>query len=238
MKNEIIKANSRGHASHGWLDSWHSFSFGHYQNNSRIHFGALRVLNDDTVAPSMGFGKHPHDNMEIISIPLEGALEHEDNTGTKAVIRKGEVQVMSAGSGIVHSEKNKSHREAAKFLQIWIIPDKRNVSPRYDQKVFEDLTTENVLHTIVSPIGSNDAGVQIHQDAWLSFAKLKQGHTLTYDLKKAAGGLYVFVIDGTIKFQDAKLESRDALTVTDFDSTDITADTNAEVLLIEVPMIA
>src|SRR5437868_2538729 len=165
MKTILHKANTRGHANHGWLDSYHSFSFGGYHDPARIHFGALRVLNDDTVAGGMGFGMHPHDNMEIITIPLSGQLEHRDSMGNTGVISKGEVQVMSAGTGIQHSEKNKNTDEALKLLQIWVFPDKKNVEPRYDQRAFDLEASKNQLVNIVSPIGSAE-GLNIHQDAW------------------------------------------------------------------------
>lgn len=178
MKTTLHKAATRGHANHGWLDSWHTFSFANYYDPSRIHFGALRVLNDDTVAPGMGFGRHPHDNMEIVSIPLEGDLEHGDNMGNQTVIQQGDVQAMSAGTGIVHSEKNKNNDRQVKFLQIWVFPNKRNVQPRYDQKTFSEAEKKNTLLTVVSPLDTNDGGIQIHQDAWFSLGKLDNGTNL------------------------------------------------------------
>ena len=235
MKSVLHKAASRGHADHGWLNSWHSFSFAGYHDPQRMNFGALRVLNDDTVAAGMGFGKHPHDNMEIISIPLEGDLEHQDNTGTKAIIRKGDVQIMSAGTGIAHSEKNANAHEAVKFLQIWVIPNKRNVAPRYDQKTFTAEDSKNVLLTVVSPVGAGE-GVQIHQDAWFSLGKLDAGVEVTYDLKKKGNGVYIFVLEGQLSVNDTVLERRDGLGLWELESLTIKAATDSEVLLMEVPM--
>ena len=236
MKTVLHKAETRGHADHGWLNSFHTFSFANYYEPSRIHFGALRVLNDDTVAPGMGFGKHPHDNMEIISIPLEGDLEHQDNTGTKAVIKKGDVQVMSAGTGIIHSEKNKNSDQLVKFLQIWVIPNKRNVQPRYDQKTFSDEDKENKLATVVSPVGSNDGGVQIHQDAWFNLGKLSKGTKLNYDFKQKTNGVYAFILDGDVTINEVVLNRRDGLGITESNELSIVADSDAEILLMEVPM--
>ena len=236
MKPVLHKANTRGHASHGWLDSWHTFSFAGYYDPSRMHFGALRVLNDDTVAPAMGFGKHPHDNMEIITIVLEGDLEHQDNTGTKAVIKEGDVQVMSAGSGITHSEKNKNHNRLVKLLQIWVFPNKKNVEPRYDQKSFSDADKKNKLLTVVSPMESNDGGVQIYQDAWFHLGKLDKGIELNYEVKKNGNGVYAFVIEGDVTINEIVMNRRDGLGMSESDSLKIKADSNAEILLMEVPM--
>lgn len=236
MTTVLHKAATRGHANHGWLDSWHTFSFANYYDADRIHFGALRVLNDDTVAPRMGFGKHPHDNMEIVSIPLEGDLEHGDSTGTNAVIRKGDVQLMSAGTGIIHSEKNRNNDQQVKFLQIWVFPNKKNVTPRYDQKTFTDAEKTNQLATVVSPIGSKDGGVQIHQDAWFHLGRLEKGTELSYALKKEGNGVYAFVIDGDITVNDIALNRRDGLGISETGTLSIKADSNAEILLMEVPM--
>ena len=236
MKNVLHKANTRGHANHGWLDSWHTFSFAGYYDPSRTHFGVLRVLNDDTVAPGMGFGKHPHDNMEIISIPLEGDLEHQDNTGTNQVIKAGDVQVMSAGSGIAHSEKNKNNDKQVKFLQIWVFPKEKNVKPRYDQKTFTETDKKNKLVTVVSPVGTKDGGVQIHQDAWFHLGNLEKGTELNYDLKQKENGVYAFVLDGDVTINEIALNRRDGLGVTETEKLVIRADENAKILLMEVPM--
>ena len=237
MKTILHKAGTRGHANHGWLDSFHTFSFAGYHDPQRVHFGALRVLNDDTVAGGMGFGTHPHDNMEIISIPTSGDLEHFDNMGNKQVIRQGDIQVMSAGTGIQHGEKNKNHDKPVKFFQIWVFPNKKNVTPRYDQKSFSDADKLNKLLTVVSPVGTNDGGVQIHQDAWFSLGKLDSGIDITYDLKKKSNGVYASVIEGDVTINGEKLNRRDGLGITDADKLDINADSDAEVLLMEVPML-
>ena len=236
MKTILHKADTRGHANHGWLDSYHTFSFAGYHDPERVHFGVLRVLNDDTVAGGMGFGAHPHDNMEIISIPTVGELEHKDNMGTKQVIRQGDVQVMSAGTGIQHSEKNKSNDKEVKFFQIWVIPNKKNAEPRYDQKNFSDADKYNKLLTVVSPIGTNDGGVQIHQDAWFSLGKLDKDFRSVYQLKKKTNGVYAFVIEGDVTINGEKLNRRDGLAITDVTELKINADSNAEVLLVEVPV--
>ena len=235
MKTILHKAATRGHADHGWLQSWHTFSFAGYNDPQRIHFGALRVLNDDTVAAGMGFGKHPHDNMEIISIPLEGALEHGDNMGTKQVIKKGDVQIMSAGTGVVHSEKNASETEPVKFLQIWVFPNKKNVSPRYDQKSFSDEERHNKLLTIVSPMGENE-GVNIYQNAWFSLGKLDKDTTLSYQLKGAGNGVYAFLLDGDVTINDIVLNKRDGLGIWDKKALSIIANIDSELLVMEVPM--
>ncbi len=236
MKSILHKANTRGHANHGWLDSYHTFSFAGYHDPQRIHFGALRVLNDDTVDGGMGFGAHPHDNMEIISIPTSGDLEHKDNMGTVQVIRQGDVQVMSAGTGIQHAEKNKNADKPVKFFQIWVFPKEENVKPRYDQKTFGDNDKHNKLLTVVSPIGSDDGGVQIHQDAWFSLGKLDKDFTTTYALKNKGNGVYAFVIEGNVTINGEKLNRRDGLGITDADSLTIKAENDAELLLMEVPV--
>ncbi len=235
MKTILHKANTRGHANHGWLDSWHSFSFGSYYNPERINFGALGVLNDDTVAAAMGFDRHPHDNMEIISIPLKGELEHQDYTGTKQVIRKGDIQVMSAGTGIEHSEKNQNSDQQVKFLQIWIIPNKKNIPPRYDQQNFSEEEKKNKLLTIISPIGES-GGVNIHQEAWFSLGKLDKGTELNYALKNKDHGIYAFLLDGDITINDIALNRRDGLGISEVNNIKITADNDAEILLMEVPL--
>lgn len=235
METVLHKANTRGHANHGWLDSWHTFSFAGYHDPSRMHFGALRVLNDDTVAAGMGFGRHPHDNMEIISIPLEGDLEHQDSTGTKAVIRQGDVQIMSAGTGIEHSEKNKNSDQQVKFLQIWVFPNKQNVPPRYDQKTFSKEEKHNKLLTVVSPMG-NAEGVNIYQDAWFSLGNLDYGTSLQYNIKTAGNGVYVFVLEGDVTVNEIQLNRRDGLGIKDIETLNIKADSNTEFLLMEVPV--
>ncbi len=244
MKTILHKANTRGHANHGWLDSYHSFSFAGYYDPVRVHFGALRVLNDDTVAAGMGFGAHPHDNMEIISIPTSGDLEHKDNMGHSQIIRQGDVQVMSAGTGIEHSEKNKNNNKEVKFFQIWVFPNQKNVEPRYDQKNFSDPDKHNKLLTVVSPLGTSDGGVQIHQDAWFSLGKLdkvfKTNSSCSYlrgpVLKKKENGVYAFVIEGDVTINGEKLNRRDGLAITGADKLEIKADSDVELLLMEVPV--
>jgi redox-sensitive bicupin YhaK (pirin superfamily) len=236
MKTVLHKAMTRGHANHGWLQSWHTFSFAGYHDPQRVHFGALRVLNDDTVAPGMGFGKHPHDNMEIISIPLSGDLEHGDSLGNTAVIRQGDVQVMSAGTGVVHSEKNKNSDQAVKFLQIWIFPNEKGVQPRYDQKSFSDSEKQNKLATVVSPVGTSDGGVQVHQNAWFHLGKLDKGTTVEYSLKKQGNGVYAFLLEGDITINEIALNRRDGLGISETDTLTIQANSEAELLLMEVPM--
>jgi hypothetical protein len=236
MKSVLHKAATRGHADHGWLRSWHSFSFAGYYDPQRMNFGVLRVLNDDTVAGGMGFGKHPHDNMEIISIPLEGDLEHEDSMGNTTIIRKGDVQVMSAGTGIIHSEKNKNNDQEVKFLQIWVFPNKRNIQPRYDQKMFSDEEKHNKLATIVSPLGADDGGVQIQQDAWFHLGKLQNDTQIEYRIKKEGNGIYAFVLEGDIIINDIVVNQRDGLGISEINTLHIKADSDAEVLLMEVPM--
>lgn len=235
MKTIYHTADSRGHADHGWLNTYHSFSFAGWQHPERIHFGALRVLNDDTVDGGMGFGKHPHRDMEIISIPLEGALEHNDSMGTNAVIRKGEVQVMSAGTGVQHSEFNHDKGNPVKFLQIWIFPRELNVTPRYQQKDLLDHTIKNEFQTLVSPDKEGDA-LWIHQDAWLSMIKMDKDISRTYEMHQENQGVYIFVLKGNVQVGDQTLNTRDGFGIWDTARFDITASEDAEVLLIEVPM--
>lgn len=235
MKKVLHKADTRGHANHGWLNAYHSFSFAGYHEPSRVHFGALRVLNDDTVSGGMGFGTHPHDNMEIITIPLSGQLEHKDSMGNTGIISKGEVQVMSAGTGIQHSEKNKNSKEDLKLLQIWVFPDTKNVEPRYDQKAFDLAASKNQLINVVSPIGEKE-GLNIHQHAWFHLGKLDKGTRIQYELKDKHNGVYAFVIDGDVTINGEKLNRRDGLGVSETDTLEIMADSEAELLLMEVPM--
>lgn len=235
MQTVLHKAATRGHAFHGWLDSWHTFSFGSYYDAARMHFGELRVLNDDTVIGGAGFGKHPHDNMEIISIPLEGVLEHGDSLGNTQVIEKGDVQIMSAGTGVIHSEKNKDHDLPVKFLQIWVLPAKNGAQPRYEQRHFTDVEKHNKLCTVVAPI-ANSEGIGIHQDAWFSLGNLDEGITVTYNLKKNGNGIYAFLIEGDVTINDIVLNRRDGLGISEVMELKITANKDAELLLIEVPV--
>ncbi len=236
MKTILHRANERGHANHGWLNSYHSFSFAGFHDPEKIHFGALRVLNDDTVSGGMGFGKHPHDNMEIISIPLSGDLEHKDSMGNTTVIKKGEVQIMSAGTGIYHSEKNKNQGEAVKFLQIWVFPKLRNIEPRYDQKVFSIADRQNKFQTVVSPLNSTDGGVGINQDAWFSLGNLEKDSETTYQIKGEGNGVYAFILEGEVEINGQKLNHRDGFGISETDILTIKASNNAEVLLMDIPM--
>jgi len=232
----LHKAETRGHASHGWLNSYHTFSFANYYNPERMHFGALRVLNDDTVDAGMGFGTHPHDNMEIISIPLEGDLEHKDSMNNVAVIKNGDIQVMSAGTGIYHSEYNKDRAHRVKFLQIWVYPNKKNVEPRYDQVTLKAEDRHNKLQQILSP-NADDEGVWIYQNAWFHLGQFDKGVSTTYNVKAKGNGVYVFVLSGDVKVNDQLLNTRDGYGIWDTDSFTITAESDAEFLLMEVPMI-
>ncbi|MGP8217191.1 MAG: pirin family protein [Bacteroidia bacterium] len=236
MKTITHKANTRGHANHGWLDSYHTFSFANYYNPERMHFGALRVLNDDTVAPGMGFGTHPHDNMEIISIPLEGDLEHKDSMGTLQIIKHGDVQVMSAGTGIQHSEMNKNKDKPVKFLQIWIFPNVKNAVPRYEQMTLHAADRKNKLQQIISP-KENAVNLWIHQDAWFHIGNFDKGKTTEYPIKRNGNGIYAFILEGDFTINGENLNRRDGIGISDTGFINIEASTdNAEILLIEVPM--
>jgi quercetin 2,3-dioxygenase len=237
MENTILhKADTRGHAQHGWLESHQSFSFAGYFNPERIQFGMLRVLNDDIVAGGRGFGSHPHDNMEIISIPLEGSLVHEDNLGHRQVVSQGEIQVMSTGRGVFHSEYNNSPDQPAKFLQIWIFPNKLNVEPRYDQIRLDPEKGHNRLQQILSP-DPKDEGVWIYQDAWFHTGRWDAGKEFTYQLKKKGNGIYFFVIGGSFDVNGQSLEARDGLGMTQTETVNLRSrEAGSEILVIEVPM--
>lgn len=235
MKILYHSADSRGNADHGWLKSRHTFSFANYYDPARIHFGALRVINDDYVEGGMGFATHPHDNMEIISIPLSGDLAHKDSMGNGSVIRQGDIQVMSAGTGVSHSEMNPNADIPTQFLQIWVFPNKRNVTPRYQQISIADGAKPNDFQQILSP-NADDDGVWIHQDAWFSLAKFDKGTEKTYHLHKAGNGVYAFVLKGDATVTGQKLSTRDGLGVWDTENFDIIADSHTEILLVEVPM--
>jgi redox-sensitive bicupin YhaK (pirin superfamily) len=235
MKTILHKSDTRGHANHGWLNSYHTFSFANYYNPERVHFGKLRVLNDDRVAPGMGFGTHPHENMEIISIPLEGDLEHKDSMGTAAVIKEGDIQVMSAGTGVYHSEYNKNSDKEVKFLQIWVFPNKEDVTPRYEQISLSEVAKENSLYQVLSP-NPQDAGVWVHQDAWFNMGNFTEETTESYKFHKAGNGVYAFVLEGSAEIAGNSLEKRDGLGVWDTEGFDIKANPGAKILLMEVPM--
>jgi redox-sensitive bicupin YhaK (pirin superfamily) len=236
MKTVLHKANTRGHANHGWLDSHHTFSFAGFYDPARENFGVLRVLNDDVVKGGRGFGQHPHDNMEIISIPLKGALEHGDNTGGRGVIKSGEVQIMSAGSGIAHSEKNASQTEDVNFLQIWVFPKEENIEPRYDQKLFNAADRVNKFQTVISPEKQDGSPLWINQDAWFMLGSLKKASDVEYQLRVKNDGVYAFIIEGEVTINGQKLGKRDGLGVWETDKLTVSATEDSEVLLMEVPM--
>jgi redox-sensitive bicupin YhaK (pirin superfamily) len=235
QKTILHKAATRGHADHGWLNSWHTFSFANYFNPDRMQFGALRVLNDDTVEAGMGFDTHPHDNMEIISIPLEGDLEHRDNMGNVSAIRHGDIQVMSAGTGIFHSEYNMSKEKKVKFLQIWVIPNKGNVKPRYDQITLNPDDRHNKLQQILSP-HPDDKGVWIHQNAWFHMGRFDKGISADYVLKANGNGVYIFVLSGDVTVNGQALNTRDGIGIWDTENVSLYSDSDAEFLMMEVPM--
>ena len=235
--NSVLhKADSRGKADHGWLVSNHTFSFANYHNPERMHFGVLRVLNDDKVEAGRGFGTHPHDNMEIISIPLEGDLEHKDSMGNSAIIRSGDIQVMSAGTGIMHSEFNKNNDSLVKFLQIWVYPNRRNVTPRYDQITLDKTKSQNRFQQILSP-NADDEGVWIHQDAWFHLGNFENNTETHYQIKKKGNGVYAFILKGSAEIEGQKLETRDGFGVWEISGLNIKSTSeNTEILLMEVPM--
>jgi quercetin 2,3-dioxygenase len=237
MLTKLYPAKERGHVNLGWLDSFHSFSFGQFHDPEKINFGALRVLNDDSVAGGGGFGAHPHDNMEIVSIPLEGSLSHKDSTGNEGIIRKGDVQIMSAGTGLRHSEYNSSATETAKFLQIWVFPKLKNIKPAYGQKTFDLKDRKNNWQTVVSP-DTSERALNINQDARFSLVDLEAGKSINYDLKWKNSGLYLFVIEGVVQTDGQSLNRRDALGIYEIENVKIEALENAQLLAIEVPMLS
>jgi redox-sensitive bicupin YhaK (pirin superfamily) len=234
--NIIHRAETRGAADHGWLKSFHTFSFAGYYDPTRIHFGALRVLNDDKVAAGKGFGAHPHDNMEIISIPLSGCLAHKDSMGNEGIIRAGEIQVMSAGTGIVHSEMNGGNNEEVCFLQIWVFPDRKNVAPRYDQVKIDEVLLENKLYPIIGSF-ENPAKTWIYQDVNFSIGNLDAGNTITYNKIKNENGIYLFVIDGQLKVGDDVLNKRDGMGISEQASITLSASLRSRVLVMDIPLI-
>lgn len=235
MKFTLHKADSRGYADHGWLKAKHSFSFANYHNPEKIHFGLLRVLNDDIVSAGMGFGTHPHDNMEIVTIPLKGELAHKDSTGNKGVIRVNDVQIMSAGSGITHSEFNNSDKEEVNLLQIWVFPLEKNIKPRYDQKTFNKDDRINIVKTLVSPEKNKDS-LWINQNAYFSLCTLQKNKSVTYNLYKPGNGIYIFLIEGEVNIEKELLKKRDAIGIEEAEKLDISANEESEILFIEVPM--
>ena len=235
MKTIFHPAKDRGHANFGWLDSNHSFSFGQWYNPEKVHFGALRVLNDDIVTGGAGFGTHPHDNMEIISIPISGSIAHKDSTGTDGIIETGDVQIMSAGKGIRHSEYNASKNDSVNFLQIWVLPKLANIQPRYDQKKFSETDRTNKWQVVVSP-DEKEGGVWINQDARFSLSLLQAGKELEYSNTFKGNGVYLFVIDGEVEAAGQKLDKKDAAGISETDRFTIKANKDSKILAIEVPM--
>lgn len=232
-KTVVYRAETRGRADHGWLKSRFTFSFAEYYDPERMGFGVLRVINDDEIAGGSGFGMHPHADMEIVSIPLAGALRHEDDMGHAAVISEGDVQVMSAGTGVLHSEYNASETEAGKFLQIWIMPRERNTTPRYDQAVINWRDKKNVFQRIVGP--ESEGGLWIRQDAWISIGAFDSAETTKYHMKRPGNGLYVFVIAGSAEVGGESLGLRDGAGIWDTDAVDIRPVPGSEILLFDVP---
>ena len=235
MKKTFHTSGTRGEANHGWLHAKHSFSFAQFFNPERIQFGALRVLNDDVIAPGMGFGTHPHNNMEIITIPLKGALEHKDSMDNIGVVAVDEIQVMSAGTGVSHSEYNKNKDQPLNLLQLWVLPNKQNVVPRYDQKNIKSLKKTNALYPVITP-NHDAAGMWIHQDAWFHLGDFDQKTTVPYSLHKEGNGVYAFMIEGGASIEGESLEKRDALGLWETEGFTITAEENSRILLVEVPM--
>ncbi|CDF78931.1 pirin-related protein [Formosa agariphila KMM 3901] len=238
MKTIVHKSDTRGFSNHGWLQANHSFSFANWYNEDRVHFGALRVLNDDVIAPKMGFGTHPHKNMEIITIPLEGELKHRDSMGNKwESVLPGEVQIMSAGTGVEHSEINGSTDSHLSLFQIWVIPNKENVDPRYDQKAFEASERRNSLQVLVSSIGDDLEGpLKIYQDALISRVDLDENHEITYQLKSNNHGVYVMLINGRVNVLDTELNTRDAIGISELTEFKVNAEETSSLLFIEIPM--
>ena len=236
MKSVFHPSDSRGYANHGWLEARHSFSFASWHQPDRLHFGALRVLNDDIIQGGMGFGTHPHDNMEIVTIPLKGDLEHKDSMGNSAVIREGDIQVMSAGTGVQHSEYNNSPDKEINLFQLWLFPNKQNVKPRYDQLPIRSLHQKNEFFQILSP-SANDQGVWIHQDAWMHILDADEGQSFDYVLQSPQNGVYLIVIEGEVEVDNQTLSRRDAIGIWETDKLTIKTKTDAELLLVQVPML-
>lgn len=234
-KSVIHRADTRGYFDHGWLKTYYTFSFAGYYDKSRVHFGMLRVLNDDIIEPGEGFGTHPHDNMEIVTIPIYGELAHKDSTGKERVIRENEVQIMSAGSGLTHSEYNASDKLSLNLLQIWIFPKEHDIEPRYDQKIFDPFLMRNNILTVVSPEKSDDT-LWINQHAYFSLSELDTGKNIEYKINKKGNGIYVFIIKGKIKAGEEILNERDGMGIEEIDNVNLKAETDSKILFIEIPM--
>jgi len=235
MKTILHRENTRGHANHGWLDAHHSFSFANWYDPSRVHFGMLRVLNDDIVAAGQGFGMHPHNDMEIITIILEGALQHKDNMGNGSVIKPGDVQVMSAGTGVLHSEFNPSDKEKTNLFQLWIFPKEEGIKPRYDQKTYQAADRKNSVQTVASGFRKNGE-LYIHQDAAISLASVEKGNEISYTIAKPGNGAYIMLVNGSAEIAGEQLNRRDAIGVSETNSVSIKAAEDSELLIIDVPM--
>jgi redox-sensitive bicupin YhaK (pirin superfamily) len=235
MNKIIHRSKERGHMDHGWLKTWHSFSFASYFDKDKLNFGLLRVLNDDIVEAGEGFGSHPHDNMEIVTIPLEGELEHKDSTGHVEVIKPNDVQIMSAGSGLYHSEYNHSDKNLVNLLQIWVFPKERNIKPRYDQMTLDPRDRKNKIHTFVSPVKGKEK-LWINQDAYFSQCELEKSKKITYKIQKEGNGVYIFLINGQIKIEDEILSKRDAIGIWDTSDIEITAEEESRILFVDIPM--
>lgn len=236
MNKTIHRASTRGYFNYGWLKTNHTFSFNEYYNPDRMGFGKLRVLNDDFVAPGQGFGTHPHKDMEIVSIPLSGELAHKDSTGSEGVILPDDVQVMSAGTGILHSEYNHSNKTETNFLQLWIFPDRKGHKPRYDQKSFNPEDRKNKILNIVSPFNKNNGKLWLNQEAYLSMTDLDKSKSVNYKIHTKGNGVYIFVINGLVSVTDEKLSGRDGIGITDTDEIILKAEDDTSALIIEVPM--
>jgi len=236
-ENMILhKADTRGSADWGWLQAKHSFSFANYYNPDRMNFGVLRVLNDDIIAAGRGFSTHPHDNMEIVTIPLFGDLEHKDSMGNGSVIKQYDLQHMSAGTGILHSEFNPNKDKEARTLQIWLFPKESNINPKYHQQSFIPKDRVNKLQFVVSPDPAKYGGIYVHQDAWFSMGSFKKGYDTKYNVQKTGNGVYAFVIEGDVTINGQALNKRDALGIWNVKELKIKADSQAELLLMDVPM--
>jgi quercetin 2,3-dioxygenase len=235
-KSVIHRANSRGYFNHGWLKTYHTFSFAGYYDKDRVHFGMLRVLNDDIILPGEGFGTHPHENMEIVTIPISGSLAHRDSMGHEEVIIKNEIQVMSAGSGLTHSEYNASDKEEVNLLQIWVFPKEHDIAPRYDQKIFDPFLMKNEILTVVSPEKSDDT-LWINQDAYFSLVELDKGKNIDYKIKRSGNGVYIFIMSGQIMAEDELLNNRDGMGIEDVKIVSIKSESDSKILLIEIPMV-
>lgn len=233
---KFISADSRGHINHGWLDTYHTFSFASYVNPERMRFGVLRVLNDDTIAPGQGFDKHPHDNMEIVTIPLEGELEHVDSMGHTEILRQGDIQVMSAGSGLYHSEYNKNPDIPLKLLQIWILTNKRGAAPRYDQTALKTSDLKNSLYTFITPERDNSR-LWLHQNAWFSLGSFDKDFSTRYDIKQPDNGIFCFCIKGSFSVDNFTLNKRDGLGISEAESISLQSKAdNSEILIMDIPM--